>query len=65
LGLEVEDFIELTNTVSEIARTYANGRLVSVLEGGYHPQRLAECVEVHLQTLLQSDQHQASAKPPA
>jgi len=65
LGLEVEDFVELTNTVLEVARTYANGRLVSVLEGGYHPQRLAECVEVHLQTLLQSDQHQASAKSPA
>ena len=65
LGLEVEDFVELTNTVLEVARTYANGRLVSVLEGGYHPQRLAECVEVHLQTLLQSDQHQAGAKFPA
>jgi acetoin utilization deacetylase AcuC-like enzyme len=52
LELETEDFIRLTRTVLAIAREYAGGRAVSVLEGGYNPQRLAECVEVHLIELL-------------
>jgi acetoin utilization deacetylase AcuC-like enzyme len=52
LELETEDFIRLTRTVLEVAREYAGGRTVSLLEGGYNPQRLAECVEVHLSELL-------------
>jgi len=35
-----------------VAHEYARGRTVSLLEGGYNPQRLAECVEVHLTELL-------------
>ena len=34
LGLEVEDFVEMTRDVLEVAETHAGGRLVSVLEGG-------------------------------
>ena len=52
LGLEVEDFGRLTRSVREVAMAHANGRIVSVLEGGYHPQRLAESVGVHLSELL-------------
>ena len=52
LGLEVEDFIRLTQTVLGVAREHAGGRIVSLLEGGYNPSRLAESVEVHLQELL-------------
>jgi acetoin utilization deacetylase AcuC-like enzyme len=52
LGLEVEDFAELTQIVSEIARVHAGGRIVSLLEGGYNPPVLAECVETHLQGLM-------------
>lgn len=52
LGLETEDFEPLTQVVMEIAATHANGRLVSVLEGGYNPGVLAGCVERHLATLL-------------
>jgi acetoin utilization deacetylase AcuC-like enzyme len=52
LGLEVEDFAHLTQTVLAIAREHAGGRVVSLLEGGYHPQRLAESVEVHLAELV-------------
>lgn len=53
LGLETEDFIELTKMVQDVADTHAQGRIVSVLEGGYHVERLAECAGVHLQTLLE------------
>jgi acetoin utilization deacetylase AcuC-like enzyme len=54
LGLETEDFARLTRSVREVAAQYAQGKLVSVLEGGYHPQRLAESVGVHLEELLRA-----------
>jgi acetoin utilization deacetylase AcuC-like enzyme len=50
--LEIEDYIELTRIVSEVANVHAAGRVVSVLEGGYNPSILAGCVEVHLRELL-------------
>lgn len=52
LGLETEDFAELTRVVCAAAATYADGRVVSLLEGGYNPPVLAECVETHLRGLL-------------
>jgi len=55
LGLETEDFRWMTESVKQIADTHASGRIVSVLEGGYHPARLADCVTLHLKTLLESD----------
>jgi acetoin utilization deacetylase AcuC-like enzyme len=51
LGLETEDFAELTCIVQAIADDHAAGRIVSVLEGGYNPPVLAECVAVHLEGL--------------
>jgi len=52
LDLEIEDFSKLTKTVLAVARQYADGRVVSVLEGGYNPTRLGESVGVHLESLL-------------
>ncbi len=52
LGLETEDFGELTRIVLGIAAEHAEGRLVSVLEGGYDPTALGESVALHLETLL-------------
>jgi len=51
LGLETEDFETLTRIVQQVANTHARGRLVSVMEGGYNPERLADCVTLHLETL--------------
>lgn len=51
LGLETEDYESLTRLVLQVAAQHAQGRLVSVLEGGYNVQRLAECVELHLRCL--------------
>jgi acetoin utilization deacetylase AcuC-like enzyme len=53
LGLETEDFQDLTRLVMDVARTHAGGRLVSCLEGGYDLQALAESVQIHLETLLE------------
>jgi acetoin utilization deacetylase AcuC-like enzyme len=52
LGLETEDFIALTRAVLAVANRHAGGRIVSVLEGGYNPPVLAECVAAHLTELL-------------
>ena len=52
LGLEVEDFQSLSTLMTSIADTHSDGRVVSVLEGGYNPPVLAECVAVHLEHLL-------------
>lgn len=52
LGLETEDFTEMTRFLIEVADTHARGRLVSCLEGGYHLDALAESVQTHLDQLL-------------
>jgi acetoin utilization deacetylase AcuC-like enzyme len=52
LQLETEDFAELTDIVKQIAAAHSGGKLVSVLEGGYHPDRLAESVGLHLKGLM-------------
>jgi acetoin utilization deacetylase AcuC-like enzyme len=51
LGLDVEDFETLTLDVVNVAQTHAQGRIVSVLEGGYNPSILAGCVQAHLKAL--------------
>ncbi|MBX3437107.1 MAG: histone deacetylase [Planctomycetaceae bacterium] len=51
LGLESEDFADLTQMVLDIAKQHCRGRLVSLLEGGYNVDALAESVLAHLQTL--------------
>ena len=52
LGLETEDFITMTDLVLDAADAYAEGKLVSVLEGGYNPAIMADCVEAHLRTMV-------------
>jgi acetoin utilization deacetylase AcuC-like enzyme len=52
LGLESEDFAELTRLVLQVADTHCQGRVVSCLEGGYDLEALAESVQAHLEVLL-------------
>lgn len=51
LNVTEEGFEEMTRIVRDIARNYAGGRIVSVLEGGYHHTALVRSVERHLRTL--------------
>jgi acetoin utilization deacetylase AcuC-like enzyme len=46
------DFTELTHVARTIAQKAANGRVVSVLEGGYHLAGLASAATAHVQALL-------------
>jgi acetoin utilization deacetylase AcuC-like enzyme len=63
LGLEVEDFEWLTTVAVEVANMYAEGRLVSTLEGGYNPPVLAECVATHLEGLLMKSNETQGTQP--
>lgn len=65
LGLEVEDFAALTSRALEVAEVHASGRLVSVLEGGYHLQAIAEGVEAHLAEMLEHTARRQARTPPA
>jgi acetoin utilization deacetylase AcuC-like enzyme len=49
--LEMEHVDRLTRFVADHADAMCGGRLVSVLEGGYTPKRLAEAVVVHTRAL--------------
>lgn len=60
LGWETEDFVSLTQTAMDIAAVHSEGRLVSVLEGGYNPPVLAECVAAHLDEFLERDADEAA-----
>ena len=48
------DFVHLTRILIELAGEFADGKLVSVLEGGYNQQGLAEAVAAHLAELIET-----------
>ena len=43
----------LTLSVKNIAESYAEGRIVSVLEGGYNMEALKESLEAHISVLME------------
>ncbi len=47
-----EDFSELTRVVRSIADEYSNGRVLSILEGGYHLEGLSQACVAHLKALI-------------
>ena len=51
LGLDTDDFDVLTREIVDVAKTQAQGRILSVLEGGYNVPILAGCATVHLHAL--------------
>lgn len=52
LRLKEADFAWLTTSLCEIADSSAQGRIVSLLEGGYNPQALAQSCAAHVRALL-------------
>jgi acetoin utilization deacetylase AcuC-like enzyme len=50
--LSDNDFVALTSLLRELADTTAEGRVVSVLEGGYNLEGLAAAVEAHVGALV-------------
>ncbi len=52
LELDTSTFGWMTDELTGYARRHCDGRLVSVLEGGYDLDALAECVSLHITRLL-------------
>ena len=55
INLTEASFSKITHTVMEVAGRHCEGRIVSVLEGGYDLQALAMSVEAHLLALMGRD----------
>ncbi len=51
LRMNEADYTWITSRVKDIAKKYANGRIVSSLEGGYNLSALGRSVEAHLRAL--------------
>lgn len=51
LQLTKADYVWLTKEIAEIAKVHCGGKMVSVLEGGYNLEALAECVPAHVESL--------------
>lgn len=54
LNLVADDFAWITAKLMDIADTYAGGRLVSVLEGGYDLTGLSQSAAAHVEQLMQA-----------
>jgi acetoin utilization deacetylase AcuC-like enzyme len=54
IGLVEDDYYWATCKLTEIAHKYASGRIVSLLEGGYHLNALADSAAVHVRALMDS-----------
>lgn len=52
LDLTNADYIWITEFIKNVAKKHAQGRIVSLLEGGYHLKALAEAASAHIETLL-------------
>ena len=54
IDLTEESYLALTRLVTAFAAEHCNGRIVSVLEGGYHLDALAASVEAHVGGLVEA-----------
>ncbi len=52
LTLDVEHYLEAGKWIAKLARQHCGGKLVSILEGGYHLKHMPECVDAHLKGIM-------------
>ncbi|MCH7871610.1 MAG: histone deacetylase [Planctomycetes bacterium] len=52
IELETESFGWMTDLLTDVARRHCKSRLVSLLEGGYHLDALADSVALHIERLI-------------
>ena len=53
LNLESKDYYEITRRALEKTKDFCNGKVVSILEGGYDLNALAESANEHVSALLE------------
>jgi len=51
--LESKDFYEITKRTLELSKLYCDGKVVSILEGGYDLLALQESTEMHVKALIE------------
>ncbi len=56
INLSTDSFGWMTQQLMDRAEQHCNGRIISLLEGGYNLDALARCVGIHLQTLSETRQ---------
>ena len=55
LKLSSEDFYKITKRTMEVSKSYCNGNIVSILEGGYDLKALQNSTERHVDALIEFD----------
>jgi|TARA_Y100000389_G_scaffold34257_1_gene29124 acetoin utilization deacetylase AcuC-like enzyme len=53
LKLKTEDFYNITKRILETSKKYCNGKVVSILEGGYDLQALQDSTKRHVDALIE------------
>ena len=53
IKLETEDFYNITKRILETSKKYCNGKVVSILEGGYDLQALKDSTKRHVDALIE------------
>ena len=53
LQLNSKDFYDITKRTLETSKNYCNGKVVSILEGGYDLNALQESSEMHVNALIE------------
>jgi acetoin utilization deacetylase AcuC-like enzyme len=53
--LESKDFYKITKRTLELSKIYCDGKVVSILEGGYDLLALQESTEMHVKALIEFD----------
>jgi len=51
--LESKDFYEITKRTLELSKFYCDGKVVSILEGGYDLIALQESTKMHVDALVE------------
>ncbi|MGH8500277.1 MAG: histone deacetylase family protein, partial [Methylococcales bacterium] len=52
LNLQADDYFWLSQELAAIAKQFSEGRIISMLEGGYSLTALRECSVAHLRGLM-------------
>ena len=53
LGLNAEDFYQLTKRTLDVLKSFCNGNVVSILEGGYDLKALQDSTQRHVDALIE------------
>ncbi len=53
MRLSTEDFYKITKRTLEVSKSFCNGKVVSILEGGYDLKALQSCTQRHVDALIE------------